>query len=309
MASVRGSRIRSFLIWTAGLAALLALSPPSTSPQLDTQVREEALSAFRSRNHREAIDGFRQHLRRDREDAESWYLLGYALHSERRYKEAIPAFEEAIRRKYGTVNGSYNIACALARDGQTEAALDALDLTLDRGYSNAGFMVGDSDFVSLMELERFKEIVARASDPSGHYPTARSLRKLAAVWDATSDSGAAGRAEASLASNGFAMPFSLVVADSRVIGLMLYFSTSEDSWYAIGADQAGGAYDGPVSLSVDEMVAHGKRATDNGIEPVRMAISWQGADSAVLRLDAMAEGEWLTESSYSLSRVAPSTAQ
>lgn len=309
MASLRSSRMRSFLIGTAGLAALLALLPLSTSAQLDTQVRDEAFDALRSGKYKEAIGGLRQHLRRNREDAESWYWLAYSLHSQKRYKDAIPAYEEAISRKYRPVSGSYNIACALAMDGQTEAALDALDVALDTGFNNARQYQVDSDLASLMELERFKEIVARASDPTGHYPTALSLRKLAAVWDATSDSGVGGRAEASLASNGFAMPFSLVVADSRVIGLMLYFSTSEDSWYAIGADQAGGAYDGPVSLSADEMVAFGKRATDNGIEGVRMVFSWQGDDSAVLSLDVMAEGEWLTESSYSLSRAAPARAQ
>ena len=301
--------MRSLLVGTAGLAILLAFLPLSSSAQLDTQVRDQALSDFRSQKWKEAIEGYRQHLRRDPEDGESWYMLGLSLHRERRYKEAIPAFEKAIRRKYGTVYGSYNIACALARDGQTEAALDALDVALDRGYNVAGQYYRDVDLASLRGLERFNGILARASDPAGHYPTARSLRKLVAVWNATSDSGLAGRAEASLASNRFAMPFSLVAADSRVISLMLYFSTSEDSWFVIGADEDGGVYDGPLSLSADEMVAYGKRASDDGMARVRMAISWQGDDSAALRMEVMADGEWLTESSYRLSKAARARAR
>lgn len=295
--------MRMFLIGTAGLAVLLVFLPFSSSAQLDTQVRDEADRDLGAQKYDEAIVGYRQHLRRDPEDARSWYRLGFSLLSERLYKEAIVAFEEAIRRKYRTADGSYNIACALARDGQTEAALDALDIALDKGFNNAGLFRVDADLDSLRGQDKFHGIQVRINDPAGHYPTARSLRKLAGVWDATSGSGQAGRAEARLASNGFAMPFSLVAADSRVISLMLYFSTSEDSWYAIGADEEGGAYDGPVALSPGEMVADGKRATDDGLARVRMVISWQSDGLAALRMEVMADGEWLTQSSYSLSRV------
>ncbi|MCH8978230.1 MAG: tetratricopeptide repeat protein [Armatimonadetes bacterium] len=302
MRPVASSRARSFLIGTAGLAAVLALLPHSSSAQLDTQVRDDARSAVGAQRFKEAVEGYRQHLRRDPEDAESWYFLAYSLHRTLRFKEAIPAYRQALRRKYRVFVANYNIACALARDGQTEAALDALEAALDSGYNVSSQYRNDQDLISLRGHERFNGILARASDPAGHYPKARSMRTLVGVWNATSDSGLAGRAEASLASNRFAVRFSLVAADSRVISLMLYYSTSEDGWFVIGRDEGGGAYDGPLSLSAGEMVAQGKRATDSGMERVRMVFSWQGDDSAVLRMEAMTDGEWGPESSYSLSK-------
>jgi len=55
----------------------------------------------------------------------------------------------------------YNLACSYALTGRRDEALATLERAIELGYRDAGFMLKDSDLVSLHEDERFAELIAR----------------------------------------------------------------------------------------------------------------------------------------------------
>lgn len=57
----------------------------------------------------------------------------------------------------------YNLACSLARLGETEKACESLKQSIDLGYSDREFMLGDEDLASLRDLPQFQEILKALS--------------------------------------------------------------------------------------------------------------------------------------------------
>jgi Flp pilus assembly protein TadD len=58
----------------------------------------------------------------------------------------------------------YNLACSLALAGRPKDALDSLETAVGLGYSDAGFLLEDSDLTSLRAEPRFTDLVRKIGE-------------------------------------------------------------------------------------------------------------------------------------------------
>ncbi len=94
-------------------------------------------------------------------NAEAWFYLGYALHSQKRYAEALEAHVKASEfPTYGNV-AAYNAACAHALLGQTDDAFQWLDKAMAKGFANLAQVRSDPDLASLRGDARFAEVITK----------------------------------------------------------------------------------------------------------------------------------------------------
>jgi adenylate cyclase len=60
----------------------------------------------------------------------------------------------------------YNVACAYAVAGKADEALDYLEGTVDAGYRQRSWIETDSEFDSLRDHPRYRQILDRIDSPS-----------------------------------------------------------------------------------------------------------------------------------------------
>ena len=92
------------------------------------------------------------------------FRLGYALHMSGEYEAAIEMHRQAAEFPQYEGIATYNLACAYALTGKTDDAMAALGRAHDAGFDVAGYAPSDSDFASLHDDRRFKEMMRLLKD-------------------------------------------------------------------------------------------------------------------------------------------------
>lgn len=106
-----------------------------------------------------AVETYREILQKHKDHGFAHYRLGYALHANGQLDDAIEQHKKAAKYKPFAPVATYNLACALALKGEKEMALDTLRKAVDVGFSQADYMLGDSDLVSIRDEQRFVDLV------------------------------------------------------------------------------------------------------------------------------------------------------
>lgn len=90
------------------------------------------------------------------QNANAWYLLGYAYHAQKDWAKAVPAHEKAASFPSTAANASYNLACAWALQGDADQAFAWLTKAKVAGFTAWGQLATDTDLASLQNDPRLK---------------------------------------------------------------------------------------------------------------------------------------------------------
>lgn len=125
-------------------------------------LRIAAKKAIANKDWSTAVAALGQVVEKAPDDARSWFMLGYALHADGRLDEAIKIHRKATEFPPTRPVAFYNLSCAFALKGDRETALKHLEESLDAGFTCTRPLSEDTDFVSLVDGSKFKELAARA---------------------------------------------------------------------------------------------------------------------------------------------------
>lgn len=89
----------------------------------------------------------------------AWLTLATARYELHDYRAAIPAYEHALELGERVTLSAYNAAACHALMGDADAAIEMLRRAFELGFSNRDLVRGDTDFASLKNDERFRELV------------------------------------------------------------------------------------------------------------------------------------------------------
>ena len=115
------------------------------------------------------------------DDGEAWFRLGFALHFARQLDQAIEANKVASTFKRSRPLALYNIACSYALKGDTENSLKYLEQAVDSGFRARQPIENDTDLVSLLDNERFREL-AMATRPASQLPERKRMDFWLGSW-------------------------------------------------------------------------------------------------------------------------------
>ena len=100
-------------------------------------------------------------IRRMPEDVGVLAELGHALTRLGRHEEGLAIDRRLVRLVPDDPITHYNLACSYALLQHCDEALDALERSIDLGYEDADFLLGDEDLTSVREEPRFQSLVRR----------------------------------------------------------------------------------------------------------------------------------------------------
>lgn len=107
----------------------------------------------------DASVAFRRITKRDEDQAQAWFLLGYCLHAEGKLDEAIEVHKRAAQFEPVAMSATYNLACAYALKSDAQRALTALQRAIDLGFDNVDQIEQDTDLDSLRDKESFRSLL------------------------------------------------------------------------------------------------------------------------------------------------------
>ena len=93
------------------------------------------------------------------DNVEALAELGHVYTREGRHEDGLKVDRMLVRLLPADPTVHYNLACSLALSGRPDDALDALERSVQLGYSDPDFMLGDDDLASLHGEVRFTAIV------------------------------------------------------------------------------------------------------------------------------------------------------
>ena len=105
-------------------------------------------------------------LERYPDNLEALVELGQAYTQQGRYTEGLAVDRRLAGLLPDNPTVHYNLACSLALLGHTSDAIDALQRSIELGYDDVQFMLGDDDLDNLRNNPRFLALVERLADAS-----------------------------------------------------------------------------------------------------------------------------------------------
>jgi putative intracellular protease/amidase len=139
----------------------VAADYPYFNPQLDAhdRARQQADVYREKKDWAGAAEVYRELVREDPKDAESWYGLGMALHVMGKYGEAAPAHERAAELSWNARRAYYNLACAYSMLGEKEKAIEAMHKAVAAGFADRRWAEQDTELDSIRDDPRFEAIL------------------------------------------------------------------------------------------------------------------------------------------------------
>lgn len=180
----------SLLLGAGRLTAQAPLSP----------ARQQADSAFGSKNFAKSATLYRQVVTRTPADGIAWNRLGASYYQLGQFAQAADAYEHAYRAA-AIPYSRYNAAAAWARAGNGAMAITTLDSMARGGFALPKLIEGDSDFTAIRADPRFQAafaMVRRNATPCAAEPRARQLDFWVGEWNVTGPQGPVGTSSVQL---------------------------------------------------------------------------------------------------------------
>lgn len=169
-------------------SACLLASPAPGASLLNAPSLEDAQEMIENQEFGEAVTMLRQITAEQPDNAQAWFLLGYALHADGKIEEAAK-----IHKKAASFEGTpfrpialYNLGCAYAMLGQRDDAFDALNAAAAAGMTDAKQYKSDPDLKNLRRDERWRKLMYALEHPGG---AATALHFWVGEWDCYDQSG------------------------------------------------------------------------------------------------------------------------
>ena len=113
-----------------------------------------------SGKYEEAIESYKQAIRIYPDYAEAHVNLGYAYNLLGKYKEAIKSHKQAIKiNPEDASNAHYNLACCYSLLGNVSKALKSLGKAIDLGFDDIEHLESDSDLNGLRDEADYKKLI------------------------------------------------------------------------------------------------------------------------------------------------------
>lgn len=135
----------------------------NTKQTIDQQhysfTQNEAKVAWADGDWTSAEKHYRELVKQNPKDGQSWFMVGFAVHYQGRFDEARDLFlySKDLGGDPGLVH--YNVACGYAQQGQTHKALEQLRIATENGFCQADWAEEDPDLAPLRTNEQFQNIV------------------------------------------------------------------------------------------------------------------------------------------------------
>lgn len=143
------------------LVSTLSATQAQDEQQSTADLLRDAGRQVQQQEFEAAAKLFRKVVEADEDNAQGWFMLGYALHMDGKLDEAIKAHEKATEFSQTRVLGFYNLGCAYALKGKKPRAFNYLNRAVKAGFSDVGQAQSDEDLDSLREDIRFKRFMMR----------------------------------------------------------------------------------------------------------------------------------------------------
>lgn len=149
------------------LCAALPQTHAATQDEESVQdLLRKAQQHLQSGDNEAAAKAFRKVTDKDKDNAQGWFMLGYALHMGGKLDDAIKAHEKAAGFQQTRMLGLYNLGCAYALKGQKDRAFGYLNQSVKAGFQDEDQLDGDSDLESLRKDVRYKRLEKRVQGES-----------------------------------------------------------------------------------------------------------------------------------------------
>jgi hypothetical protein len=227
-------------------------------------LRIAAKKAIANKDWSTAVAALGQVVEKAPDDARSWFMLGYALHADGRLDEAIKIHRKATVFPPTRPVALYNLSCAFALKGDRETALKHLEESLDAGFTCTRPLSEDTDFVSLVDGSKFKELAARAL-PLASRDTYRQFDFWVGDWDVVIESGEQmGTSIITNDVNGFLLTEKWMNCDGGTGTSISFYDPGEQKWMQTWVDERGTVVRYSGIFEDGEMRMDGIRTMSNG---------------------------------------------
>ena len=227
-------------------------------------LRFEAQRALRDKDWSAAVTTLSKVVKEAPDDGRSWFLLGYALHANGQLDEAIKIHRKASEFPPTRPVALYNLSCAFALKGDPETALRHLEESLDAGFTCTRPISEDTDFVSLVDASKFKELAARAL-PLASRETYRQFDFWIGDWDVKVMAGEQiGTSVITNDVNGFLLTEKWMNCNGGTGTSISFYDPGEQKWMQTWVDERGTVVRYSGTFVDGEMRMEGTRTMANG---------------------------------------------
>lgn len=147
-------------------ALFLAAAVPTLTAQTESDLREKAEVAWKTKNWTEAAAAYGKLTEVAAKDGQAWHRFGYALHALGKLEEALPVHKRAAEFPGVGATATYNVACVYALTGKKDDAIEWLGKAVKAGFNNKAHLAQDGDMDTLRADPRFKEILGGLKAPT-----------------------------------------------------------------------------------------------------------------------------------------------
>lgn len=220
--------------------AVILLSFVSLFAQQQDASLKQANELLKGKKYTEAIEAYKDILKKDDENSMAWFYLASAEYSTKKYYESIESYLRATEGLKGPVV-CYNLAGVYALTGQKEKAYTWLERSIERGFSQYSTMQKDGDFESISGEKRFtdllKEVELKAK-PCLSRKEYSQFNFWVGKWDVINPAGNhAGDSEIDLMNNGCTIVENWYGASGFVGKSFNYFDTTDNKWHQFWINQ------------------------------------------------------------------------
>lgn len=213
-----------------------APSAPATPPSAPTVQTANAL--IQQGKYAEAAAQLETLTLKEPQNANAWFLLGYAYHAAGDIQEALPLHAKAAAFAQVRPVALYNLGCAHALLGHPDEAINALRLSVDAGQTQRDQFENDPDLAGIRGDPRWAELMARI-DAASQRPAANAMNFWVGSWDCyTTDGTLAGRNTLAASNHGLFINESWTNAQGQSGASINYYDIQRGVWRQIWLDPA-----------------------------------------------------------------------
>ncbi len=155
---IRHSAFLLALLLALGVSAPAARAQDDDPPSI-AELMQQASGQLQQEDFAAAAKTLRQVVQRDKEQANGWQLLGFALHMDGQLDEAIKAHLKASEFEATKGVALYNLGCAYSLKKDKDKAFDYLEKAVAAGFDDVSYYETDTDLDSLRKDARFVRVM------------------------------------------------------------------------------------------------------------------------------------------------------
>jgi hypothetical protein len=237
---------------------------------------------------------------REPQNANAWFLLGYAHHAAGDLAKALPLHAKAAAFPQVRPVALYNLGCAHALLGHADDAFQALRLSVDAGQVQRAQFEGDPDLTSLHNDPRWAELLARI-DAVAQRPASNAMNFWVGSWDCYAPDGTlAGRNTLAASNHGLFISESWTNAQGQSGASVNYYDIQRGVWRQIWLDPANQLVMDAVPTTPGELLFEGENFGRDGAVTYRRMLVTSLSGGRVLQHGMQSDDRETWTTSYRL---------